>query len=186
MQEGHSQPRKGLHLQCRGLLGWGVIERISLGRNIIRSVSLQGSCLGKVSWKIDHRKEGQSWGSWVIRRAWNPLGVFFQLTFWPSPLSEKAKVLDSAHKTPHVSGLWQRVPYTNSNMGKPSWKGPLSLKYHVPLPSSSPPWHPGILSSNKAFSGTLYPVVDQEKQTCVTAQQGSLGQPATLVRVSDL
>lgn len=113
---GGTQPaQEGSSLQCRGLLGWGVIERISLGRNIIRSVSLQGSCLGKVSWKIDHRKEGQCARHQLsdIRRAWNPLGggFSFQLTFWPSPLSEKAKVLDGAHKTPHISGLWQGSLY---------------------------------------------------------------------------
>ena len=42
-----------------GLKGWGIIEGIALGRNITRSASLQGSSLSKVSWKIDHRKEGQ-------------------------------------------------------------------------------------------------------------------------------
>ena len=59
MQEGHSQPRKGLHCSAGGLKGWGIIEGIALGRNITRSASLQGSSLTKVSWKIDHRQEGQ-------------------------------------------------------------------------------------------------------------------------------
>ena len=39
-------------------------------------------------------------------------GFSFQLTFWLSPLSEKAKVLDGAHKIPHISGLQQGSLYT--------------------------------------------------------------------------
>lgn len=168
---GGTQPaQEGSSLQCRGLLGWGVIERISLGRNIIRSASLQGSCLIKVSWKIDHRKEGQCVRHQLsdILRAWNPLGeVFLSSSHSDLPhYQRRPRYWTVLTKLPTFQA-YDKVPYTNKfQYGQTILKRPLSLKYHVPLPNSSPPWHPGILSSNKAFSGTLYPVVDQEKQTC--------------------
>lgn len=187
---GGTQPaQEGSSLQCRGLLGWGVIERISLGRNIIRSVSLQGSCLGKVSWKIDHRKEGQCARHQLsdIRRAWNPLGGGF-LSSSHSDLphyQRRPRYWTVLTKLPMFQA-YDKVPYTNSNMGKPSWRGLCPSNIMFPCPTV--PRHDTLVfwAATKLSVGPFIQLWTKKNKHAGTAQQRKLGQPATLVRFPDL
>lgn len=185
MQGGHSQPRKHLHCSAGGLKGWGVIEGIALGRNIIRSASLQGSSLSKVSWKIDHRKEGQYARHQLsdIHRAWNPLGEVF-LSSWHSdfPTVREGQGAGWCSQNPPYLRPMTRFPiHTNSNMGKPSRRGFWPSTVTAPCRDTLVLW-----AATKLSVGPFIQLWTKKNKHTSTAQQRKLWQPAALVGFPDL
>ena len=162
MQEGHSQPRKGLHCSAGGAQGMGnhwrdctreehnqicIFTRILSDQSVLENRPQKGRPVTPAEW---HTQSLESTGG----------GFSFRLTFWLPHCQRRPRCWMVLTKPP-ISQAYDKFPYTHKfRYGQTIQKRLLPLSCH-----SSPPWHPGTVSSNKAFSGTLYPVVDQEKQT---------------------
>ena len=100
---------------------------------------------------------------------WVP-GIHWGNFFFPSDiltftLSEKAKMLDGAHRTP-TSQACDKVPHThtNSDTGKPPRRGfcPSAVMFLCQTVPSDDTWRSEQWQS---YQWDLYPVLDQEKQT---------------------
>ena len=162
---GGTQPaQEGSSMQCRGAQGMGrhwrdctreehnqicVFTRILSEQSVLENRPQKGRpvCETPAEWHTQSLESTEG-------------GFSFQLTFWLPHCQRRPRCWMALTKPP-ISQAYDKVPYTHKfQYGKTIQKRLLPLNCH-----SSLPWHPGIVSSNKAFSGTLYPAVDQEKQT---------------------
>lgn len=119
-------------------------------------------------------------------------GIHWGNFFFPSDiltftLSDKAKMLDGAHKTP-TSQACDKVPHTHTQIQ--IWANHLE-EASVPQLSCSfakqfPVMTPGVLSSDKAISGTFTQYWTKKNKHSGTAQQRKLWQPAPLLGFPDL